>query len=106
MTRAECLRWFRRRYPGRELVSSSCIGCPYHSDAHWRRIRSRPAEWADAVEVDRAVRHLPRLHGEAFLHRSCRPLEEVDLSTAEEHGQLGLLGAEDFSLECDGLCGT
>jgi hypothetical protein len=106
MTRADCVRWFRRRYPRRKLVSSSCVGCPYHSDAHWRRLRYNRAEWAEAVEVDRAVRHLPSLRGSAFLHRSCKPLEEVDLATSEDRGQLGLLGAEDFSVECDGYCGT
>lgn len=106
LTRADCLHWFRRRYPGRELVSSSCIGCPYHSDRHWRRLRRRRAEWADAVEVDRRIRVLPRLRGEAFLHRSRRPLAEVDLDGPRDRGQLGLIGAEDFSLECDGLCGT
>ena len=35
MTRLDCLRWFESHYPGRPLVKSSCVGCPFHSDAQW-----------------------------------------------------------------------
>lgn len=105
MTRLDCLRWFRRRYPGRRLVKSACIGCPYHSDAAWREVRSRPGEWADAVEVDHRIRALPQLRGEAFLHRSRLPLAEVDLTTPEERGQLALLDGEGFAAECEGMRG-
>lgn len=105
MTRLDCLRWFRRRFGDRRLVKSACIGCPYHSDAAWRVIRSRRLEWADAVDVDRRIRSLPALRGEAFLHRSCLPLAEVDLASAEERGQLALLDGEQFASECEGMCG-
>lgn len=105
ITRLDCVRWFRRRHPGRSLVRSACIGCPYHSDAAWREVRSRPAEWADVVEVDARIRSLPAVRGEAFLHRSRRPLTEVDLTTPEERGQLALLDGEGFVAECEGMCG-
>ena len=66
-------------------------------------------EWADAVAFDRAIRsgHHGGINNAelrtlgAYLHRSCRPLDEVDLSTPEEHGQLNL-----FEIDCQsGVCG-
>jgi hypothetical protein len=98
MTRQACLRWMReRQYP--MPPKSSCIGCPFHSDAQWRALS--PEEFADAVEVDRAIRNQPGFRKQQFMHRSCRPLDEVDLSTAEERGQLNM-----FLNECEGMCGV
>jgi hypothetical protein len=37
----------------------------------------------------------------AFLHRSCVPLDEVDLRTAEDKGQLNL-----WLNDCEGMCGV
>jgi hypothetical protein len=78
MDRKACERFLRSRewWP---VTKSACIGCPYHGNSAWRDIRdNRPAEWADAVEFDLAIRKggargLP-LDGEAFLHRSRLPL--------------------------------
>lgn len=65
------------------------------------RESDRPS-WEDAVEVDRALRHgLRGIRGEVFLHRSCVPLDEADLSTAADHGQLDL-----WPNECEGMCGV
>jgi hypothetical protein len=36
-----------------------------------------------------------------FVHRDRVPLTEVDLSTAEDRGQLDL-----FNNECEGMCGV
>lgn len=97
MSRRDCLLWLKGHgYP--EPPKSSCIGCPYHSDEQWRAL-SR-AEFAEAVEADRAIRN-SRRKGELYLHRSCLPLDEVDFSTAEELGQLNL-----FINECEGMCGV
>lgn len=61
-----------------------------------------PQAWADAVEVDRALRYgLRGIRGEVFLHRSCVPLDAADLSTAADRGQLDLFGNE-----CEGMCGV
>ena len=101
MTQRDCLRWFERHdYP--TPPKSSCIGCPFHSDAMWRALRDEdPNAWADAVNVDRASRTGVRgLRAEAFLHRSAVPLDRADLSTAADRGQQDL-----FSNECSGLCG-
>jgi hypothetical protein len=66
------------------------------------------AEWADAVEFDQAIRGGHRgsinkveLQGQAFLHPSLVPLDQVDLSTPEDRGQLNL-----FEDDCQsGVCG-
>lgn len=102
MTRRDCLRWLERHgYP--EPPKSACIGCPFHSDAGWRRLRDdEPDAWADAVAVDHAIRTgFRRLRGTVYLHRSAVPLEDVDLSDGADPGQLDLWGNE-----CEGLCGV
>lgn len=98
MTRWDCLRWMEAHgFP--EPPRSACIGCPFHSDAEWRRM---PAdEFADAVAFDAAIRDSSPAAGQVFLHRSLKPLPLVDLSTPEDHGQGDLFGNE-----CEGLCGV
>ncbi|MFD5881033.1 hypothetical protein [Streptomyces yangpuensis] len=84
-TRADCQRYLASRGFA-STPKSACIGCPYTSNARWRRMRDeRPAEWAEAVEFDeqirngyaRAVASGKPLAGEAFLHRSRVPLAEA-----------------------------
>ena len=102
MTRRDCLRWLERHgYP--MPPKSACIGCPYHGDAHWRQMRAEdPDAWADAVAIDRLIRTgFRNLSGEVYLHRSCVPLDEADLDTLEDRGQLDL-----FADECEGMCGV
>ena len=100
MTRADCLSWFARAYPGRELARSACVACPYRSDAEWRDLRdNEPESWREAVEFDRAIRKGGS--DSCFVHVSRVPLDEVDLSTAEERGQMTL-----WSNECEGMCGV
>lgn len=100
MSRRACVEWMRERgYP--EPPKSACIGCPYHGDNQWRDLRdNRPEEWEEAVEFDAAIRQLPRIEGDAFLHRSLVPLPMVDLSTPEDRGQ------QSFDEECEGMCGV
>lgn len=81
---------------------SACIGCPYTDNRRWREMKdNRPDEWADAVAFDASIRTLPRITGEAFVHRTLKPLPEVDLSTMEDHGQM-----DAFTEECEGMCGV
>src|SRR3546814_3734241 len=68
MTRQDCLRWLDRHdYP--RPPKSACVGCPFHSDAEWRRLRDSDAQaWAEAVEVDAGLRTgLRGVRGEVFL---------------------------------------
>ena len=102
MTRRDCLRWLERHgYP--MPPKSSCIGCPYHSDVMWRQMRDEDSVgFADAVAIDRLIRTgFRNLRGEVYLHRSCVPLDEADLDTPADKGQLDL-----FADECDGMCGV
>lgn len=100
MSRWDCLQWMERNgYP--QPPKSSCIGCPYHSDHEWRAIKADPELWADAIEVDAIIRSQPKIRGQQFMHRSCVPLDQVDLSTAEDHGQVDM-----FNNECEGMCGV
>jgi hypothetical protein len=100
MSRQACLAWMQRHnYPS--PPKSSCIGCPFHSDAEWRSIKADAEAWADVVTLDEAIRKPVRgLRGEQFMHRKLLPLAQVDLSTAEERGQVNL-----FENECEGMCG-
>lgn len=103
LSRADCDR-VNRRYGFAETVKSACIGCPFHGNAAWRDLRDNtPEEWEDAVAFDAAIRagsaranaNGHQLRGEAYLHRSMRPLSEapIDHVTRSEHaaGQGDLL---------------
>lgn len=83
----------RRRSP-RVLASAVAVSMSAGSPSRmssargWRWIRDNdPDGWAEAVEFDRAIRHgHPRataqgqpLRGRYYLHRSCIPLDQVDL---------------------------
>ncbi len=56
---------------------SSCIHCPNHTQAEWREIRLRPAEWKEAVTLDHELR---ANDPDVFLHPDCVPLDQADLS--------------------------
>lgn len=96
-SRQDCLNWMKEQgYP--LPPRSSCIGCPFHSDKTWLQMkRNDPEAWADAVEFDKEIRNFPGLKGKAYLHKSCKPLDEVIFN---ENEQLDL-----FNNECEGMCG-
>jgi hypothetical protein len=92
-TRDDCLRYLAAR--GWAFTpKSACIGCPFHGNAQWRRLRDEsPAEWADAVDFDRAIRagnargtaRGKPLLGEAYLHRSRLPLDEAPIDRVSSY---------------------
>jgi hypothetical protein len=90
MSRKDCTRWLAVR-GWRSVAKSACVGCPFHGNVQWRAMRDTdPEAWADAVAFDRAIRNgggnpLP-LGAQAFLHRSCVPLDEapIDRVSARE----------------------
>ena len=96
-SRRKCQEWLIAH--GWDAPRSACIGCPFRSNAEWRNLT--PAEFADAVEIDAAIRNQPKFRGQQFAHRSLKPLDQVDFSTAEERGQLNM-----FNNECEGMCGV
>jgi hypothetical protein len=104
MSRWACLLWLERHgYP--EPPKSACVFCPFQSDRRWRHLQDTdPDGFARAVEIDAEIRNGLRsdsLTGQLFLHRSLRPLDEVDLRNDNERGQPDLFGSE-----CDGVCGV
>jgi hypothetical protein len=105
MRRHDCLLWMERNaYP--KPPRSSCVYCPYHSDAEWRRLKfEEPEAFAEAAEFERRLQSLhattDNRDSTPFLHKSCRPINEVDLSTLEDRGQMSLWGNE-----CEGMCGV
>lgn len=99
MTRSGCFTWLQRHFPDFKVGKSSCIGCPFRDNAGWREIKANQETWADAVEVDAAVRKTGGKRGECFLHRQLVPLPEADLN----EDQMSLL--DSFDGECMGYCG-
>jgi hypothetical protein len=105
MNRHDCLRWLDANgYP--PPPRSACAFCPYHSNAEWRRLRdSQPEAWQHAIDFEKRMHQAHQHHQTAkhvpYLHRSCVPLEQVDLSTEEDRGQASLWGNE-----CTGMCGV
>ena len=102
-SRAQLVNWFNENYPDRQLPSSSCIGCPYHSDSVWKQLKENdPKSFQDAAFIDQALREVPSIKhtvkGAAYLHRSRTPLMEVDFDEVPSY--------EDLMMEeCEGLCG-
>lgn len=97
MNRNDCHKWLERA--GWSAPKSSCIGCPFHSNEQWRSLTAE--EFADAVAVDKAIRNMPKFKAEQFMHRSLKPLDEVDFRTLADMGQGDLFGNE-----CEGMCGV
>jgi len=88
-SRHDCRLWLKRNYPERDVPRSACIGCPFHSDDEWRSLKNN-GEWTDAVDFDKRIRKCGGMRGDMYLHRSRQPLDEIDFSTPEDHGQQDL----------------
>ena len=103
LSRAQLYRWFKERYPDRDLPKSACIGCPYHTDQMWANMKANdPVSFLDAVNVEWAMQNVPQsrgaLTGTAYLHKARVPLNEV---------KFNIQGPQDDGMqeECEGLCG-
>lgn len=64
------------------------ITCPFHDDGFWAALKANsPAEWADAVDFDRQIRHGSAranadghpMRGRYYLHAQRVPLDQVVL---------------------------
>lgn len=106
--RDDCLRWMKRRgFP--QPPRSACVYCPFHQDREWRRLKDHePEEFQKAVEFEKnlqaAKAQSQNFRTVTFLHRSLKPLAEVDFSTEQERGQ-ETWWEEEFRDECEGMCG-
>ena len=101
MSRGDCLNWFiKRGLP--EPPRSSCVGCPYHSNKEWRDLfKNHPEDWNEAVEFYKSIRKCGGMDGDVFIHADRIPLDQVDLTSIEDTGQLSI-----FREECQGVCGV
>ena len=98
MKRFEVIDYINTHHP--EIAGpkrSSCYFCPFHSDDYWRRLKEKhPGEFTKAIEIDEKIRRKRGLDNDCFLHRSCKPLKDIDFS---KDSQLEIFG------ECEGYCG-
>ena len=88
-TRKDCERYLRSN--GWTAEKSACIGCPFHGNRQWRKLRDEsPEEFADAVAFDQAIRDgsararanatQTGVHGGSlYLHRSRLPLDQAPI---------------------------
>lgn len=113
MTRDDCMTWWDRNYPGRNLSKSSCVGCPFHSRREWVRLRTEePEQFEETCEIDEAIRHIAMPNATAYLHFSATPLRqavEIDAIHLEEKDRMQALADSQLSLwdaECSGYCGV
>ncbi len=103
MRRSECIEWLRaRNFPIPQ--KSACYFCPFHDDRTWADYKfNHPEVFERAVQFDRQIRKgkLRGVKEDAFLHRSLKPLDEVDFGD-DTSNQLEI----DFANECEGMCGV
>lgn len=99
MNRSNCIAYVEREGLGTP-VKSSCIGCPFHDNGTWLEIKKTdPASFEDACLIDEKIRNLPGFDSELYLHKSGKPLRQVDLNENQ-------LTFDDFINECEGFCGV
>ena len=109
MSRSDCLKWMEKRgYP--TPPRSSCVFCPYHNDAEWRRLKAEePEAFERAVKFEKAhqvalSKTTTGINGIPFLHRSCKPIDQVDFDASKPDWiQENLFG---MGQECEGMCGV
>lgn len=108
-TRNDCLKWLQKfgQVP-HQVPRSACVFCPYHSDLEWMRVKSNPADWLRAVEIDEALRTTGavanrNLAQSMYLHRSCQPLVQIQFNPSPDPraAQTNI----NYAAECMGVCG-
>lgn len=103
-TRTGAKGWLKPRVP-HTVPRSACTFCPYHDQCEWNAIAAVDVDWQRACEIDEALRnelyacHRGRTE-QAFVHRSCVPLREADLTLPDPPLEFG------FMRECEGMCGV
>ena len=109
MTRPDCLKYMADKVPY-PCPRSACVFCPNHSDAEWSWLRANdPNGFARAVQIDNAIRDpkcvFNRNHRQTmYLHRSCKPLDQVVFDTRVNTRDLQL--SMSFAAVCEGVCGV
>ena len=106
INRAQCIDWMLKHdYP--MPPRSACYFCPFHDDNEWRRMRDNdPVHFQKAIDYDQKLRKCFKdndkyVKMEVYLHRSCKPLGEIDFDNDEDKGQQ----VWNFNAGCEGMCG-
>jgi len=102
MSRQDCINWMKKNeFPLPE--KSACVFCPYHSDNFWNDMKkNNRSEFDEAVKIDKFIRNGNKnLTSELYLHRSLKPLDEVEFKKDEKSKQIDM-----FNNECEGMCGV
>ena len=105
LRRTQCSEWLTDN--GYEIpIRSACYYCPFHDNDDWRHLKKyHPEEFQKAVDFDKQIREkfykYDKMKMPVFLHKSCKPLDEVDFDSDEDKGQQVF----DFTSECEGMCG-
>jgi hypothetical protein len=97
MTKRELPSWFiQHGYP--VPPKSSCLFCPFHSNAYWRDMRDRrPDEWAKTIEFERQLHQgkLPGVRGTPYLHKTMVPLPLAPIEEPDTGEELFCLVCKD-----------
>ena len=108
MSRKRCSEYLADKVP-HTVTRSACVYCPFHDNKEWLRIKTEePESFAEAVRVDIMIREpgsrcAAGVHGTLYLHRSMKPLSEIDFAAlvAEEQDE----GGQQY-FDCMGMCDT
>lgn len=89
----------------RSPMRSSCYFCPFHSNQYWEWMKKyHPSEFSRAIKFEEIVQANAKQQGAIksipFLHRSCKPIDQVQFSDPD---QLNLF--PHLIDECAGECG-
>ena len=105
LRRTQCAEWLTDN--GYKIpIRSACYYCPFHNNEDWRHLKKEhPEEFQKAVDFDKEIREkfskYDKMKMPVFLHKSCKPLDEVDFDSDTDKGQMTF----DFQSECEGMCG-
>jgi hypothetical protein len=109
LTRSDCLNWMERN-GYRMPPKSACVFCPYIANTRLRDMKdTAPEDWNQLVWFDHEMRRRQKatingakITGTLYVHRDCKPIDEVDLRNAADFGQTDM-----FEAGCvEGICGV
>jgi len=106
LSRDDCISFLKERNLP-PVGKSSCVFCPFHSDAFWEDMKhNEPEEFEKAALIDDQIRDMSMSGPDrpVFLHRSLTPLREVRFQDWKNPGQLNLF--DGMNQECEGMCGV
>tara|TARA_R100001163_G_C5006378_1_gene153797 strand:- start:52 stop:870 length:819 start_codon:yes stop_codon:yes gene_type:complete len=104
--RKDCEKWFTKYY-NKVPPRSACTFCPYKTNTEWLHLKNNyPKEWDDVIKFDKQIRRGTKTDSKIYLHRSCKPLDQVDLENLKTSNQIELFEGNGLVDECDGMCGV